>query len=290
MARVIVQPIAKTISTFKQYTTPGTFNVQVSVNNAHLSGIANNSFTVVAAIPITGLTFNAAGGFCPLNLPCSIASSITTGSGVNYFWTVGNTTMNTTLTTITQTFTAIGLYPITLFAINLVSNQTYTLSIQVSDRITGLSFYAGLTSQSASVIGQNAMFLFSLTSGSRYTCVVDYGDSSGLVSFQDLPYNLNGTYIQHMYSENTEQMYTVSINCSNYLNSQMLSFNHHIQNVLSGLALIANGTTLNTAYSIDFMVSSGSTPYSVVCLIDGILDSGVSKDVTSVSPAIIYRG
>lgn len=58
--------------------------------------------------------------------------------------------------------------------------------------------YAG--NRSASVVGKSAEFLFTLKSGTRYSCTVDFGDEMGL-SFTSSDYDWNNKTLKHTYNE-----------------------------------------------------------------------------------------
>ena len=157
--------------------------------------------------------------------------------------------------------------------------------------ITGLNFYAGTSiNSSSSIIGQTAAFLFYMLTGNEYTCIIDYGDGSPQITFQDQPYNLNNTYMYHYYAQPSENMYQVQLNCSNSISNQSIALAHFTQYELKDLQLVKYGVAPNTPYSIDFMVTSGSTPYLIESLVDGIIDNGVAKDlIGSVWPSIVYK-
>jgi PKD repeat protein len=293
MARVTVDPLDKTISTFKSFSAAGNYTITVSASNPMLNGnTVTNTTTIMILEGITGLSFKPRNGYCQLNAVCYLDSSVKTGSNINYYWSFANVTLNTTSTTITYTFTQNGYFTVNLLAVNQVSQRFATVNVLVSDRLDGLQFYSGVSVQSASIIGQNAQFLFILVSGSGYSCNVDFGDGSAMLTFGDQPYNLNNTLIQHSYAT-AEAKYKVNIVCWNSINNLTLSFDHYTQFALTGLSLVKTGTTLNTPYSIDFMLTSGSTPYYLEFLLNNQLDSSVtplSKVAGSVSPQIIYKG
>lgn len=155
--------------------------------------------------------------------------------------------------------------------------------------ISGLRFYSGNSIQSASVIGSVADFLFTISTGIYYVCTVDFGDGSPKVIFQDQPYNLNNTIVNHTFSQSQETVYRVYIICVNNLNNQSLYIDHYTQKELYGLQLIKTSGLINTIFSIDFMILSGSSPHFLESYVDSILD-GVSKDTSSIGPSEIFRG
>jgi hypothetical protein len=157
--------------------------------------------------------------------------------------------------------------------------------------ITGLSFYSGNSIKSASVVGRAADFLFTLSTGSFYTCTVDFGDGSNIITFQDQPYNLNNSFVNHTFSKNQEAIYQVHIFCASILNNQSLYVEHYTQYELNGLQLMKTDAYVNTVFSIDFMILSGSGPYFFESTVNSLVDTGVSKDfLNSIAPVIIFRG
>lgn len=124
---------------------------------------------------------------------------------------------------------------------------------------------------SASVVGQPANFLFYLIAGANYVCLIDYGDG-GNDTLTDMVYNFNNTFITHTFTK--ENIYVVSISCTNPASSLVLIFNHSAEYMLTGLQLSSNGTQLNTAYTIGFTLKTGSSPINMTFLIDGSSDPG----------------
>jgi hypothetical protein len=293
MARITVEPLEKSISTFKSYSKAGNYTLTASASNPMLNAIpVTNTTTIMILEGITGLAFKPRDGYCRLNAVCYLDSSVATGSSIDYYWSLANATLNTTSTTISFTFAQNGHFPVNLLAVNQVSQRFATLNVLVSDRLAGLQFYSGSSAQSASIIGQNAPFLFILASGSGFSCHVDFGDGSAQLAFADQPYNLNNTLIQHAYPA-TEAKYKVNIACWNSINDLTLSLDHYTQFGLTGLSLVQTGARLNTPYSIDFVLASGSTPYSLEFRLDSQLDSSVTasnKVAGSAPPRIVYKG
>ena len=302
MARVFVQPVTRTISTFKRYSAPGNYTINVKLTNNLINLAAKSNNTQVSVFyPITSVSIKT--DFCELNLPCNLTCKVkscdpsslacidVSSSNIAYFWTLDGHTFNTTSPVVSYTFTMRGVYPVTVLVMNQISNGSNSKKIPISSEITGLSFYAGKSIQSASIVGKVASFLFSIATGSFYTCSIDFGDDTQIITITDRPYNLNNTFIKHVYANAIEAMYKVYINCSNSDNSTSLLFDHYAQYELTGLALVKYGTLVNTAYSVDFMVSSGSAPFYLEARINnGVNDTGVSKDIGSNPPVTIYRG
>jgi hypothetical protein len=257
--RTIVSPSLKAISAFRLYSTPGTYTVTATVSNILLpySNVVTSTVTVtLAPIPITGLQFATSYGsaVCYMNTPCIFQSTVATGNNINYEWNVAGNITTTNLTSITSTFTSVGTYVITLVASNSISTANYTLSISVANQMYGLSFKAGTMPYSSSIVGQSADFLFIILAGANYNCAVKFGDGSS-TTVTDAVYYVNNTYVSHTYS--SEAVYTVSVNCTNPLNSLNLTFNHYVQYPLVGLALTNTGALLNTAYTVGYSLQSG---------------------------------
>jgi PKD repeat protein len=276
MARVIMRQQNKLLSTFKKYSSAGNFTLNVSISNRLISGYQQTqSASVMILDGIAGLSFVPRIAYCQLSVACFLDSSVLSGSGISYYWSIENSTLNTTSPSVSYTFTLNGYYAVGLIAENLVSSAVYSLNVLVTDRLIGLGFHAGGSMQSASVIGQSAPFLFYLMSGAGYTCDVSFGDGSAMLTFSDQPYNLNGTIINHSYAS-TEAVYSVYVVCWNSINSLNLSFSHFTQYALTGLRLVSQGVSLNTPYSVDFLVAAGSSPHDLKYFVNGVLDAAIT--------------
>lgn len=276
---VIVSPLSKELSTFRNYTSAGVYSVSATVKNI-LS--PSNTLTVSQSVTvqkvITSLSVTAgAGSVCFTALPCSI-SATSTGSDIFYYnWTIsGNGTTNVTTSTtanILYQFKDAGTFTIVVFACNNVSSAYANVTVTALDKIDGLSFKSGTLANSSSIVGQNAQFLFILMVGQLYSCLTDFGDGSTM-NITDAVASPNNTKISHLYSQ--ERAYNVSINCSSPVNSLSLSFTHFVQYPLTGLQLSQNGTTIGNAYRVGFSLQSGSVPNVLSFYFDGSLDSGVA--------------
>lgn len=274
----IVSPLNKTLSLFKKYTTAGTYLVQAKLKNIEGNTFQNISQSVMVQTIIRNLQVTTTSGIptCFTTFPCSFTAKTTSGSNINYNWTIiGNMTSNNTLTSqpnLNFQFPGPGSFTILIFAYNNVSSQTANLTITVLDKIAGLSFKAGTLLNSSSIVGQNAQFLFLLLIGQNYWCLIDYGDGSNQ-NISDVVASPNNTYIPHLY--NQENSYFVKVNCSSPVNSLYLEFYHFVQYPLTGLKLIKNGTTTGTSYTVDFSLQSGSTPNQIIFLFDETADPGL---------------
>ena len=292
MARLIVQPLEKRISTFKKYTAVGNYTITVNISNVYNSSqFRTNSTTIQVLEGIQGLTLGTQNSTCEINQPFFILSNVTKGSNIVYYWLINGVSFaNTTSSSISYTFTQLGSNLIELIAKNEVSRRKTQLYVEVKTRMSGLAFYSGQQTQSTSKLGQTAQFLFKLSQGNGYKCDVNFGDGSALLSFYDLPYDLNNTFIPHVYA-NIEQFYVVSIICDNSLNAVSLTFNHYVQYEILDVRLAKNGALANTAYSIEFIVaSSASSSLNLYFYVDGLLDTGVSLQSrdTSTTPNQLY--
>lgn len=258
---VIVSPINKTVGILKQYSTAGVYTVSTILSNSVNSDTQTQIINVQQKI--TNLDFLSVYGSisCFMNIMCGLQASYATGSNLNYQWTIDNNqTIPTTLNPFFYKFTVVGSFNVTLVAWNNISTANVTKAINVIDRMTGLKLYAGNSSNSASIVGQNANFLFTLTSGQNYNCSIDFGDGTQ-GSVTDAVYDANNTNVAHVYPK--ERMYVVNITCVNPVNSLTQIFNHYVQYAITSLAMVKNGSTLNTAYTIDFSTLGGSPPFVI---------------------------
>jgi hypothetical protein len=294
MARLIVQPLEKRISTLKKYSAVGNYTITVNISNVYnASQFRSNSATIRVLDGIQGLTLGTQNSTCEINQPFFILSNVTQGSNIVYYWSInGVSVSNATSSSISYTFAQLGSNLIELIAQNEVSRRKTQLYVDVKTRLSGLAFYSGQQTQSTSKLGQPAQFLFKLAQGNGYKCDVSFGDGSALLSFYDLPYDLNNTLIPHAYA-NVEHSYAVSIHCDNSLNAASLTFNHYVQYEILDVRLAKNGAVANAAYSIEFMIgSSASSSLNLFLYVDGLLDTGLSlqsRDASTTPNQLYYK-
>lgn len=275
--RAIVSPSLKGIGLFHSYASGGTYTVSVTLSNILLGVSQTVSQAVVVTIPdqpITGLSLLTTYGstVCYMSVSCGLQASVLTGTSIIYQFNIAGNVSTGNQSLVYNTFTALGTYSVNVTASNSVSSMSVMVSIVVANQMYGLSFKAGTLPYSSSIVSQPANFLFMILVGANYQCLINYGDGA-TQTISDAIYYINNTYVSHTYT--AESAYTVSINCTNPVNSLSLTFTHYVQYPLVGLALVSNGTLLNTAYTVRFSVTSGSVPYSISFSFDGILDSGV---------------
>ena len=148
---------------------------------------------------------------------------------VTYTWYFSSSTISSSRTSMSQTFTSVGILQLQLTAVNIVSNVSYLMNITVVDRMSGIVFTSPTpyTDQSASIVNKQASFLFTLASGNGYTCVVDFGDGTSRMSFNDSAFDCNNTVVGHVYTR--EFIFKVSITCANSFNSVSYATDHHVQ-------------------------------------------------------------
>ena len=167
-----------------------------------------------------------------------------------------------------------------LNASNPVSNTSCFIKITVVERLYGLYFTANTAysgTLSASIVNQQAAFLFMLNSGNGYTCAIDYGDGS-MQSITDAASNLNNTFIYHIY--HSKAIYSVTISCINSVNAIALSVNHNVQYEVTGLSLNPKYSTRFTTYKINFFVATGTNTNIMLYHVRG-LDTGITFDTTA---------
>ncbi|RMZ97507.1 polycystin-1-like isoform X2 [Brachionus plicatilis] len=253
----IISPFNKIWSVSHQYTIQNNYSVSVTLTNRlNSTDTASVSkyvmvYESVRDLMVTSLT---GGLICFKDKDCTLIPSVSTGKDLTYNWTIDSNVYSTTQPQFVHQFATVGTVPISLLAYNHFSNESIIVVITVTDRLEGLYFKAGTGAQSASAVGKNADFLFILQSGANYICHVDYGGQTH--TFGDDVYNLNNSFISHVYSQ--EKVYQVSITCANQINSLSLNFDHHVQQELTGLKLSNNVTLVNQPFYIEFSLETGS--------------------------------
>ena len=272
--RAIVSPSYKVVSSFKTYSRLGVYNLSMTVmHNLLPDPIETINKTVIVIAGIENLTsFTNFQNACPLNIPCSLTAKVTAGDYIVYYWNTTIKNVKTNEPNVSITFTTLNTYLLHLVAVNPVSRRSFYLNITVYEPITNLTFYAGNSTQSASIIGQQAMFLFKIDTGTGYTCQIIYGDGYKQ-NFNVLDTDFNGTYFGHTFS--SENVYQVSISCRNPVSSALTTINHYSQFKVDKVSLVKLGVLINTPYTVDFTFKTGSQPLSGVFYFDDALDTNL---------------
>ena len=260
LIRSLISPI-KYLSLMHVYKTPGSYQITAQLSHRHLNFPSLQfSKTVQIQQGIDNLTvitpkYRLA---CPTQVACQFAASVSAGDSITYSWYFGNNNYSgSTDSVVYNNYSTAGIYLLFLIAKNSVSRRVFQANITVLNELDGLNFFSGVSKQSASAVAENASFLFYLKSGNQYTCIVDFGDSTSFL-ISDSVENLNNTIINKLYT--AEQMHIIKINCGNLVSSINLVFSHYVQYRIAGASLVSSGVLINSPYSVDFKITSGTNP------------------------------
>ncbi len=151
----------------------------------------------------------------------------------------------------------------------------------------GLNFFAETfmnSSQSASLLNQDASFRFYLINGSDYSCRVNFDDGSFMI-ITDYPFDFNNTIIPHVFTQ--EKTYNISLLCENSESNLTYSILHIVQQEIYCLDILSpvNGL-VNAPFQIKFSIQSGSTPQFSLNLNGLNLASYTYDHITKVGIAI----
>ncbi len=102
-----------------------------------------------------------------------------------------------------------------------------------------------------------ASFHQTLTSGTDYTCAYDFGDGGTDVT-DEMTTPITGGIVSHTYT--TAGTYTVTVNCSNDVSWDSLSFNHKVQDRITGLTLDPPRGATREDLELTYSLSGGSDP------------------------------
>jgi hypothetical protein len=183
---------------------------------------------------------------CEIFKPCVFDSAWDSGIPLVFNWVIGSSGNITTNTSyVSLNFNSSLSFLITLTVANKINKKSVAYAFfSASEKLSGLSLYSGMSSESASITGADAFFKFMLNSGNNYECVIDFGDFSPSLSFTDDPYNYNNTFLTHVYEKTG--VYGVTITCNNLISSVSKSVRHFVQDELSGLELVDYGVSTVT--------------------------------------------
>jgi hypothetical protein len=278
--RAIVSPMNKSIVISHNYTSLGTKTV-----TAKMSDHFGNAFIKEANLQIqqgisnlSVLINNRVDGECQIYEPCPLEVLLNNDPGygpVTYYWIIEDSSVQTVQNIIQHTFKSLGVFMLNLTVKDSISRKQLLVNITIQSNITGLHFFAGNASESASILGRSAEFLFYVSTGGGYICIVDFGDNT-MIKIEDKWPELkpNNTLISKDYDSASEQDYVVSINCANHLSRSSLLFTHHVQKEITGLRLSRRGVPLNTAFTIEFVIDTGTNAMAEM-QVDGIKDSSL---------------
>ena len=267
------------ISTFRSFTSNGTYTITATLTNAlNPQTSMSVSKVVTVAQGITNLTITSP-PMCEKSVPCTLSSNVATGSQITYDWNFVDANVTTTSNSFQYTFLTFVTRLQYLVASNppicVASRRVYSQLITISEKITGLTFCSGTFCSkgiSASAIGKQADFVFNLKTGRDYSCLINFGDAQTLTV--DNTTVFNGSLVSYNYSQ-TEAVYTVSITCSNYLNSNSYTIQHYVQYEVTNVHLITRGALKNSPYYVQFGLDSG-TNATLTFIFNSVLDNGIT--------------
>ncbi|CAF0878833.1 unnamed protein product [Brachionus calyciflorus] len=198
-------------------------------------------------------------GQCQVDVECTFTATTLKGSGITYEWRLPSINTTTTTAILKHTFTSNGVFDIILFAYNPVSNETYFFTIKVLIVVSKPKLFASslFSTDSSSIVGKNAEFLFTLKTGLGYTCTINWGDLS-TEKFDDSLSPKNNTIFVHLYAR--EANYNVSIYCENSISNDFSSIIHSAQHEITNLRLTRWFSFRNIQFSVEFALDFGTSP------------------------------
>ena len=267
------------ISTFRSFTNIGKYKITATLSNTlNPQTPISASKEVVIVQGITNLTITSP-PMCEKGVPCTLSSNVATGSDITYNWNFVDANVTTTSNSFQYTFLTFGSRLQYLVASNppicIASRRVYSQLITISEKIEGLTFCSGTFCSkdiSASAIGKQADFVFNLKTGHDYSCLINFGDTQTLRV--DNTTVFNGSLVSYNYSQ-TEAVYTVSITCSNNLNSNSYTIQHYVQYEVTNVHLITRGALKNSPYYVQFGLDSGTNAI-LTFTFNSVLDNGIT--------------
>lgn len=260
-------------SNFKKFLTIGNKSCTFSMRDNNNTIKYQKYATVEVLDKIFNLTIKSS-LTCSVNQSCNFEGKADKGTGITYCWAFGQfATVNTTETSVIFAFPINGTFPVRLVAVNHVSNETTQVYINITLILEELYFFSGNGIESTSITGDLAKFSFKIGNVKNYNCSIDFGDTEQILILTQTPIDYNNDFITHLYTD--PDVYLVSITCTgnNYYQSKNLT--HYVQNEITKIVLLENGTDSSTSvFRIGFSCDSG-TNLSVELYLDSSLDPGL---------------
>ncbi|XP_055877058.1 uncharacterized protein LOC106077240 isoform X2 [Biomphalaria glabrata] len=238
-----------------RFETPGQFVLNVDIGSQTLgSQYRSNTSTSVLVLEGVNATIISGPQFVKTGVAVTYLIEPHSGSDVYYNWTFSdNTTFLVSRNrTVSRSFNVRGEYEVMVTTYNGVSNKTNSSYTYVQDEITGLT-----VSSNATVRGLNTSITVSLTSGSNYTCLYNYGDGSSQLrtGLMDRPI----TNVTYVYTYATPGNYIVNITCVNDVSSTWRTVDVQVQDQITNLILLTMGANVNTPFNIEWTMDAGTS-------------------------------
>ncbi|KAH9492788.1 hypothetical protein Btru_024720, partial [Bulinus truncatus] len=171
-----------------------------------------------------------------------------------------------------------GVYLLSVGIYNAISRKDNNTIIYAEDQLTGLTLAAP-----DSPVNTPVIFTFSLSGGSNYTCTLDYGDSTPILTLADTDVSVGAPHAWP-YTYTSVGVYDVKTVCINNVSSVNVTFNLNIQEIILNLRLARLGAPTNEIFSVGWLLDSGSSVQFNVTLNNAPLTID-----TSTSDPSIYR-
>ncbi|PVD37765.1 hypothetical protein C0Q70_00366 [Pomacea canaliculata] len=257
------------------FSTEDTYILTVTATNKRLAGIpsAVNSTTIYV---LQGVNFTIidAPDFAKTNTPVILTIEPHTGAQAFYNWSIsdGFVLDSCSNRSITHVFTTPGVYNITAATFNSVSFKTNSTTIIIEDELLGLN----LTSPTA-VSGETHSLSMTLTGGSNYTCLWNFGDGTATNTSDPVSTPVGTTSYLHTFP--APNVYIVNVTCTNLVSALSVSLVQRVQERITGLRLTREGQDTMLEVIVPWTLATGSH-VTWVCLLDGVamgVDSAASN-------------
>jgi len=181
------------------YLTPGPKQVTLVVGNASGQADAEVKPAYINVLPKPNASFSILGQGCTVPLTLTFNNTSSTGGNFTYSWNFGNTQTSNVQNPPSQTYTAVGTYPITLQVTNTQNGcvATYTQQVSVSN------YQAGITLPSVVCLGQEVSFSDNSTAGANTWNWNFGGQGTSTEQNPTFIFNTPGTFNIQLASQNT---------------------------------------------------------------------------------------
>ncbi len=178
------------------YSNVGDFDVELTVYSRHCTKtVTKNLYIKVAPNPVTDFTVLPVDGCNPTTVNFTDATSIFSGSVVNWYWDLGNGTLDSAQNTATM-YTAVGQYDVRLIT---VSNHGCLDTLLLVDTVTIYPIPNPIFDLDTFACTGQDVFFTNMSTGNNLTYSWDFGDGNTSTVFEPI----------HQYT--TEGMFTVCL-------------------------------------------------------------------------------
>ncbi|XP_027034714.2 polycystin-1 isoform X1 [Tachysurus fulvidraco] len=248
------------------YSTPGPCEVFLKATN--LLGQLTVNRTIEFLDPVGKLVLQTSPNPTAINSITNMTVSVSTGSDLQYRWWIDNDLLQFNVPSIWYAFDSPGLKSVNVEVLNRVNKEMASVQISVQEPVSGVTFTTtNVTEQNFISSGVNVSLSGHVQTGSNVSWV------------WLLPNHAKSSHQSTYYIFSSPGTFTVTLNVSNDISSEVLARDFTVQDRIQGLEFKASKKNVAVGENVEFTISVASgTSVSYTLSISG--DATVYPNLT----------